>query len=129
MSQPVNYPIANLLTISLSDLRNGSPSAANEVVRAAKQDGVFYLEFTDSKELPYIGIIRNIQALSRELFQLGLDQKMKFDVDQLGPFKSNGYTRSSRPPIHKLMDGLGTSLSVATSGGSQVRVMDLKATP
>jgi isopenicillin N synthase-like dioxygenase len=129
MSQPVDYPIANLSTISLSDLRNGSPSAANEVFRAAKQDGVFYLEFADSEELPCTSIIRNIQALSQELFQLELDQKMKFDVDQLASFKSNGYTRSLRPPIQKLMDGLGTSLSVATLGASQVKVMDLKVTP
>jgi hypothetical protein len=67
--------------------------------------------------------------LSQELFQLELDQKMKFDVDQLASFKSNGYTRSLRPPIQKLMDRLGTSLSVATLGASQVKVMDLKVTP
>ncbi|KAJ5771690.1 hypothetical protein N7520_002219 [Penicillium odoratum] len=91
MSQPDNYPIANLSTIGLTDLRNGSPSTVSEVVRAAKHDGMFYLDFTDSKELPCTGIIRDIQALSRELFQLGLDQKMEFDVDQLAPFKTNGY--------------------------------------
>jgi isopenicillin N synthase-like dioxygenase len=129
MSQPVNYPIANLSTIRVSDLRNGSPSAANEVVRAAKQDGVFYLDFADSKEFPCTDIIRDVQAFSRELFQLGFDQKMEFDVDRLAPFKTNGYTRSSRPPMHELMVALGTSLSVATSGGLLVKVMDLKATP
>ncbi|KAJ5907792.1 hypothetical protein N7495_000474 [Penicillium taxi] len=112
MSQPFNYPIASLSTIKVSNLRDGSPSAANKVVRAAEQAGVFYLDFTDSKELPFTGIIRDVQTFSREIFQLGLDQKMEFDVDRLATLKTNGYTRSSRPLIHKLMVGLGTSLSV-----------------
>jgi hypothetical protein len=42
MSHPVNYPIANLSTIRVSDLRNGCPSTANEVVRAAKEDGLLH---------------------------------------------------------------------------------------
>lgn len=89
MCQPFNYPIANLSTIRVSDLRNGCPSTASEVLGAAKEDGVFYLDFTDSKELR-TGIIPEVQGFSRELFRLGLDQKMEFDIDQLAPFKTNG---------------------------------------
>ncbi len=83
--------VAQLLTIDIGRLVEGDKQEAAKLFLAAKEDGIFYLNLQDRRFVDMIGIVDEIFALSRELFDLSEEDKMQYDVDKLGPLKLNGY--------------------------------------
>ncbi|OJJ07160.1 hypothetical protein ASPVEDRAFT_33399 [Aspergillus versicolor CBS 583.65] len=94
--------IAPLKTISLQELRRGSPLEKSKLLAAAKDDGIFYLDFThDHAEFRLADLMKGIYGLSQSLFDLNLEEKMQYDVDRVGKLKLNGYK-----PIRRNIGGI-----------------------
>ncbi|KAE8373496.1 putative oxidoreductase [Aspergillus bertholletiae] len=94
--------VASLEVVNLVQLLQGSHDAAQRLVRAARRDGMFYLEIPEGNEPGSMGrLVQGIYAACEELFRLPLDDKMKLDVDQLSEYKTNGYK-----PIGRNIGGL-----------------------
>ena len=95
MSQPPHdsseaIPVAQLLTIDVSRLREGDETEAAKLFKASKEDGAYYLGFSDQKCMKMMETVENVFALSKELFQLNEEKKMKYNIDMLGGLKLNG---------------------------------------
>lgn len=83
---------APLKTVRLRDLHNGSPEEKAMLLAAAKEDGIFYLDFSEDLGEHKLGdLIQDIYHLSQSLFDLELEEKMQYDVDKIGDLKLNGY--------------------------------------
>lgn len=83
-------PIARLHTIDIGRLHEGDTKEAAKLFKAAKEDGVFYLHFRDRHFVEMIDTVDDLFALSNELFSLSEDEKMEYDVDEVGCLKLNG---------------------------------------
>ena len=89
-------PFGSLKTISLRDLRRCSAEESDKLFAAAKDDGIFYLDLTeDVGKNRLADLVGGIYGLSRSLFDLDIDEKMQYDVDQIGELKLNGYVLDS----------------------------------
>ncbi len=87
---PDDLPAAQLRTIKLRDLRDGSTSEATRLLDAAKEDGFFYLDLTDPDEVEFIDQVDRMFAMSRAIFDHDENIKLHFDIDQLGKLKLDG---------------------------------------
>lgn len=83
--------VAPLRTINLLRLSQGDKNELEELVLAAKREGMFYLDFTDHDSGPYPALVEDIYSLSQSIFNLSLEEKLQYDIDVLGKFKTNGY--------------------------------------
>lgn len=82
---------ASLKTIHLHDLCRGSPEEKEKLYAAATEDGIFYLDFSeDQNEFDLANLTDDIYSLSRSLFNIGLEEKLRYDVDKIGELKLNG---------------------------------------
>lgn len=95
MSQPSDGSsdvthVAQILTIDVSRLQEGDKAEAAKLFKASKEDGVFYLDFSDQKCMKMIEAAGNVFDLMKELFHLSDEEKMKYDIDLLGRLKLNG---------------------------------------
>ncbi|PYH48032.1 putative oxidoreductase [Aspergillus saccharolyticus JOP 1030-1] len=99
-SSPISASqIACLETVSLVGLREGSPAAVQALLRAARKQGIFYL---DLSSISADGdTVTRLYQLAQDLFRLPLEQKMQYDVDRLGEWKINGYK-----PVGRNVGGL-----------------------
>jgi len=88
MTREDSDSVAQLKTISLEALKGRSADEIAKLLAAAKEDGVFYLELDNDVHLK--GVTNDISQLSRSLFDMDEADKLKFDVDKLGPYKLNG---------------------------------------
>lgn len=87
---PDNLSIAQLRTISLRNLQDGSMSESGKLLDAAINDGFFYLDLTDPGEEKFLNHVDEIFAMSKAIFDLEDKIKLHFDVDLLGSLKVNG---------------------------------------
>ena len=94
MEYAENLPIAELLTIDVGRLREGHAEEAAKVFKAATEAGAFYLDFSDPRCKMLEGV-QDVFALSKELFQMSQEEKIKYDIDTLGRYKLNGYLAPS----------------------------------
>ena len=83
-------PIAELLTVNVSRLQEGDEAEAAELFKASINNGAFYLDFSGPKGVKIIEAVANVFALSKELFHLSKQEKMRYDIDMLGKMKLNG---------------------------------------
>ena len=83
-------PIALLLTINIERLYQGDKEEAARLFQAAQEDGVFYLDLQDWCCTEFIDTADEVFAFSKKLFSLSEEEKMKYDVDELGKLKLNG---------------------------------------
>lgn len=89
-SLPDNVPVAQLRTIRLPSLRDGSVSETRKLLEAAINDGFFYLNLTDPEEETFLNHVDEIFTMSKAIFDLEQSIKLHFDVDLLGASKVNG---------------------------------------
>lgn len=83
--------IAPIKTIRLHDLCRGSIEEKEKLYAAAAEDGIFYLDFSeDQNEFGLTNLTEGIYSLSRSLFDLDLEEKLRYDVDKIGELKLNG---------------------------------------
>lgn len=82
---------APLRAINLGNLLDGVDEEVEQLVLAAREDGIFYLDFAGHASSLFPGLVDEIHSLSRSLFDLGLEEKLRYDVDKIGMFKLNGY--------------------------------------
>lgn len=88
MTREAFDPVAQLKTVSLKALQERSADEVAKLLAAAKEDGVFYLDVANDGQLKCVN--NYISQLSRSLFGMDEAEKLKFDVDKLGPYKLNG---------------------------------------
>ena len=81
---------ALLRTVSMKRLSQSDNREVQELVLAAKADGMFYLDFSNFSSDLYTGVVNDIYSLSRSLFNLGLEEKLQYDIDALTDLKTNG---------------------------------------
>ncbi|GME42125.1 hypothetical protein MMC12_006235 [Neofusicoccum parvum] len=97
-------PLANIKEISLELLKNGDEAEAAKLFHACNEDGVFYLNLRnfDGTDGHLLRTSSDIYQLSKELFDLAEDEKMKYDIDLFGgDMKLNGYK-----PIGRNLGGI-----------------------
>ncbi|KAJ5329426.1 hypothetical protein N7452_009816 [Penicillium brevicompactum] len=82
---------APLRKVNMQSLSQGNNREVQELVLAAKTDGMFYLDFSDYDSDPYNGVVNDMFSLSRSLFSLGFEDKLQYDIDTLTDQKTNGY--------------------------------------
>ena len=80
--------VAQLLTIDVYRLQQGEEEEAAKLLKASKEDGAFYLDFSDQRGM--MAMVSQIFALSKDVFDLSLEEKMEYDVDLRGALKLNG---------------------------------------
>ena len=83
-------PVAHLHTINIGSLYEGDKEEAAKLFQAARENGVFYLNLQDPRFVRIVNTVDDIFALSKDLFTLSEEEKMKFDVDKLGRLKLDG---------------------------------------
>ena len=83
-------PVAHLHTINIGSLYEGDKEEAAKLFQAAREDGVFYLNLQDRRFAGMVDTVDDIFALSKDLFNLSEEEKMKFDIDKLGKLKLDG---------------------------------------
>lgn len=84
------YPVAQLSTIKLAGLQQGDGEEAENLFRSAREDGFFYLNFQDSAFEGIINLVEDVFTISKKLFSLDFQEKMEYDIDELGNLKLNG---------------------------------------
>lgn len=82
--------IAQLRTVDIGRLHKGNEEEAANLFRAAKEDGVFYLDLQDQSFLDIIDRVDDVFAVSKDLFSLRQSEKNEYDIDRLGSLKMNG---------------------------------------
>ncbi|TQW00292.1 hypothetical protein V2A60_001390 [Cordyceps javanica] len=82
---------ATLRTISCSELQNEAPHALRDLFLAATEDGIFYLNFGSGDKSIFDQSIRDVDCLSHAIFDMPIDEKLSFDIDNMGKLKLNGY--------------------------------------
>ncbi|KAL8792763.1 MAG: hypothetical protein Q9195_004650 [Heterodermia aff. obscurata] len=89
-----SLPIAQLLTIDVCRLERGEEEEAAKLFKASKEDGALYLDFSDQRSMKMMEMVGQIFAVSKDIFDMSLEEKMKYDVDLRGALKLNG-----EPPV------------------------------
>ncbi|KAL8960909.1 MAG: hypothetical protein Q9193_002462 [Seirophora villosa] len=84
-------PVAQLLTINIGRLEGGEEHEAAQLFKAAKEDGVFYADLQESGFEEMLATVEEVFALAKALFDLSMEEKMQYDIDELGELKLNGY--------------------------------------
>ena len=83
-------PIAQLHTVEIERLNKADQDEAAKLFQAAKEDGVFYLDLQDPSFAAIFDSLEDIFDLSKELFSLSEEDKMNYDVDEIGQLKLDG---------------------------------------
>ncbi|KAH7305292.1 putative oxidoreductase [Stachybotrys elegans] len=87
---------AQLHTIDLFKLQQGSDQEHQRLLDASTRDGFFYLNMTHDSFEPLMSTVNQIHHLSKELFNYSAAEKAMFDVDLISPKKLNGYKPKGR---------------------------------
>ncbi|KAF5637297.1 Clavaminate synthase [Fusarium tjaetaba] len=89
---------ADFTTISYTRIKQGNANELAALLRACEKDGFLYLDLrnTDAEAIPVIKEVPLLYKGVNNFFQLDEDEKMKYDVDTIGPWKLNGYTPFGR---------------------------------
>ena len=82
--------VAQLLTIDVCRLQQGDEEEAARLFKASKEDGAFYLDFSDQRSMRMMDTVDKIFALSKDLFDLSVKEKIEYDVDLRGALKLDG---------------------------------------
>lgn len=84
---------AQITEVSLQQLEMGDKTETSKLLAACREDGVFYLNLRDHEnhDGPLLSVSTEIFNLSKELFELPLEEKMNYDIDKAGNMKVNGY--------------------------------------
>ncbi|KAF5538577.1 Clavaminate synthase [Fusarium napiforme] len=89
---------ADFTTISYTRIKQGNASELSALRRACEKDGFLYLDLqnADGEAIPVIKEVPLVYKGVNNFFQLDEDEKIKYDVDTIGPWKLNGYTPFGR---------------------------------
>lgn len=87
---PPGVPVAHLQSIDLALLRNGDNYEVQRLLEGCRERGIFYLNL-ESEEEELSPIVTALYRLTRELYDLPLEEKLTYDVDKLYRFKCNGH--------------------------------------
>ena len=85
-----SLPIAQLPVIDVCRLQQGEEEEAIKLFKASKEDGVFYLDFSNQMGMGMMKMVDGIFALSKDVFDMSVEDKMEYDVDLRGALKLNG---------------------------------------
>ena len=86
-------------TVDIGRLEDGNHSELAKLLDAAQNDGIFYLDFSDSRFRHVLDLVDEIFALSSQLFAMSGEEKMRYDVDRLSKLKTNGFSDSRQSKI------------------------------
>ena len=85
-----SLPITQLLTVDVWRLQQGKEEEAAKLFKASKEDGAFYLDFSDPRSIRMMEMVDGIFTLSKDVFGLSMEEKLRYDVDLRGALKLNG---------------------------------------
>ncbi len=130
---------AQLRIISCAELQNEDPRALKDILLAATEDGIFHLDFGGSGKMDLSRTIKDVEKLSRAIFDMPVEEKLLFDVDAMGKLKRNGYVLQTPQQISTLhfystltsslfLDGSVISQLVGTKAASRANETASKAT-
>ena len=85
-----SLPTTQLLTVDLWRLQQGEEEEAAKLFKASKDDGAFYLDFSDPGSMRMMGMVDGIFTLSKDIFDMSMEEKLRYDVDLRGDLKLNG---------------------------------------
>lgn len=90
---------ADYPTISYVKLLAGDANESLAIHQACQRDGFCYLDLSTPGHEPN-PITQGVQSafkIAKEFFDLEDEEKLKFDIDAIGPWKLNGYVPSLMP--------------------------------
>lgn len=82
--------MAELKTISLSQLLEVDPQAMKELEDAATLQGFFYLDLRGSETSRTLRDVEECVETAREFYAMPFEEKLGYDIDKLGMHKLNG---------------------------------------
>lgn len=84
---------SDFATISHAKLVKRDAKELNAMRKACEQDGFWYLDLRAENGAPPLleQEASTVYQLAEDFFNLADDEKIKFDVDKIGPWKLNGY--------------------------------------
>lgn len=94
---PIKTTTVDFTTISYAKIVQGDADELTSLRKACEQEGFWYLDLRGENREP-IQAVKDVPVVLKvldEFFQLEREEKMKYDVDEIGPWKLNGYV-----PIH-----------------------------
>ncbi|KAH9904938.1 putative 2OG-Fe(II) oxygenase family oxidoreductase [Xylariomycetidae sp. FL2044] len=85
-------------TISYEKLVSGDAEELAAVYQASERDGFWYLDLQGQKgePNPVVADVQTAFKIVAEFFALADEEKINYDIDQIGPWKLNGYTPFGR---------------------------------
>ncbi|KAI9775069.1 MAG: hypothetical protein M1839_001461 [Geoglossum umbratile] len=90
-SPPIDIPFAS---VSLCKLLKDDPKSIEDLLTSSRNIGFFYLDIRDSDSDSTLKLVDAVFGVAEELFQLSLEEKQKFHVDQYGLLNTCGYKNS-----------------------------------
>ena len=82
--------MAELKTISFSQLVDVDPGALEELKDAATTQGFFYLDLRGSQTRRTLTEVDECMEVARRFYDAPLEEKLRHDIDKLGLHKLNG---------------------------------------
>lgn len=82
---------SNLKSISFAALSKGDNEATNQLFEAGVEDGFFYLDLRGSETQPLLESVDRLYHVSEDLFSIGEENLMPYDLDVIGPAKIDGH--------------------------------------
>ncbi|KAL8638355.1 MAG: hypothetical protein Q9228_004490 [Teloschistes exilis] len=86
-----SQPVAHLLTIDSARLKNEDQEEAAKLFQATKEDGVFYLSLQESSFAEVLSDVDVLLTFAKNFFISSEEEKLQYDIDELGELKLNGY--------------------------------------
>ena len=82
----------NLKVVDLQNLLKQDEGEDEKIFQAVKEEGFFYLDFRRVDQSgAMLDMVERLFNFQESLFNLSVEEKMKYDVDILSHMKLNGY--------------------------------------
>lgn len=84
---------ADFATISYAKIAQGDANELASLRKACEQDGFWYLDLYrgNGEPMPAVQDVPSVFKVVHDFFDLESEEKIKYDVDVIGPWKLNGY--------------------------------------
>jgi hypothetical protein len=102
----LNHPslnvLASLKVITFSSLLNSETRAIADLHKAGVENGFFYLDLRNPQTQTLLDEVERLYGVAESIFRLPLEEKLKYDLDQIGPAKIDGSEFSTHCVFHDI---------------------------
>jgi hypothetical protein len=81
---------ANIPMVDIGGIQDNNREETLKLFNAAKHNGIFYLDLHDQRFGSILDAVDEIFNISKDLFSLSEEEKLRYDVDKISELKVNG---------------------------------------